>query len=117
MDLLLPLQKGLARAAAELAAPVPAEFLRELAAAKPSREEQRLFARFATAYQSPAQAAWALLEDMKSPRARLHFALMQAFPPPAYMRRRYGIRSRWLVPFYYPYRWVIGLKKRMISEG
>lgn len=117
LDLLLPLQKGLARAAAELAAPVPAEFLRELAAAKPSREEQRLFARFATAYQSPAQAAWALLEDMKSPRARLHFALMQAFPPPAYMRRRYGIRSRWLVPFYYPYRWVIGLKKRMISEG
>lgn len=41
-------------------------------------------------------------------RSRWKFALSQAFPPPAYMRWRYGW-SGWKLPFAYPYRWLIAL--------
>ena len=43
-------------------------------------------------------------------RQRLRYARTNLFPSAAYMRTRYEIRHRLLVPLYYPYRWWRGLR-------
>lgn len=42
----------------------------------------------------------------RDPVAGLRYFLGIAFPSPGYMRWRYDVRHRWLLPLYYPYRWL-----------
>jgi hypothetical protein len=58
---------------------------------------------------SVAQRLWADLRSMPNGSLRLRYALASLFPPPAYMRERYRIAHPWLLPLYYPYRWLVGL--------
>ena len=54
-------------------------------------------------------------------RGRIHLATALIAPCPAYMIWRYGLKSRWLVPVYYPVRWwgILrdGLKTLKVSLG
>ena len=54
---------------------------------------------------------WLQMKKMAGWRRRLRFFLLYIVPSPAYMQRQYRVRYRWLVPFYYPYRWVATLGK------
>lgn len=47
---------------------------------------------------------------MASWTERWRFATATVFPSAPYMRRRYGVQHSWLLPFYYPYRWLRGLR-------
>jgi Uncharacterised nucleotidyltransferase len=108
-QLLLPMREALTHLAAEWAAPIPAEVLRQFAEARPSTAEADVFARLSGA-ESAGQRFWSDLRGMGSWRRGLHYARTNLLPSVAYMRRRYGIRHRWLVPLYYPYRWLRGLR-------
>jgi len=58
-----------------------------------------------------AQRAWSDLRSMHGWRPRLAYASTHLFPSPAYMRARYHIRHRALLPLAYPYRWLRGLRR------
>ena len=103
------MREALTHLAAEWGAPIPAEVLRQFAEARPSTAEADVFARLSGA-ESAGQRFWTDLRSMGSWRRGLHYARTNLLPSVAYMQRRYGIRSRWLVPLYYPYRWLRGLR-------
>lgn len=108
-QLLLPMREVLTHLAAEWNAPIPAEALRRFAAARPSPAEADLFPRL-SGEATAGQRFWTDLHSMANWRQGLHFARTNLLPSPAYMRGRYGIRHPWLVPLYYPYRWLRGLR-------
>ncbi len=107
--LVLPLQQVLGRVADEWGAPIAPTVLDRLGALRPSRHETRVFARL-TGERQPGRRFWADLASTTAWRQRLGYALSAVFPSPAYMRRRYRISHPVLLPFYYPYRWLRGLR-------
>jgi hypothetical protein len=107
-QLLLCVGKVLTELAANWSAPVPTEILRRFAAARPSTAEVDLFRRLTTDV-TAGERFWTDLRGMDW-RQALHFARVHLLPSAAYMRRRYEIRHRWLLPAYYPYRWIRGLR-------
>jgi hypothetical protein len=48
------------------------------------------------------------LKALRSWRARLRLLREHAFPPPAFMRQRYGTTRWWLLPALYVYRFATG---------
>jgi len=109
-DLVLPLQQVLPRVAEEWGVPVAHEIQERLRDLKPTPEEARIF-NWLTATRRPvAQRFYADLASMPGWRARLRYAAGNLFPSAAYMRRRYDIRHVVLLPLYYPYRWLVGLR-------
>lgn len=109
-DLLAPLQRVLPRVAHGWQAPVPPAVLEELAQMSPSRAEARLIARLDAGHRPAGRRLWDDLADTPSWGRRLRMAWVHLFPTAAYMRRRYGIGHPLLVPLYYPYRWLLGLR-------
>jgi len=92
---------------------VPAEALSRLNALCPSAAEVQVVT-WRTASERPvAQRFWTDLAGMDNWRRRLRYAWIQLFPSVTYMQNRYGIRHRWLVPLYYPYRWWLGLRSAL----
>jgi hypothetical protein len=108
-QLLLPVRGVLNRLAAEWQVPIPAAVLCRLEAATPSPTEVDLFTRL-SGETSPLQRFWVDLRDMRDWRARLHYARSMVLPSPRFMRERFAIRHAWLVPFYYPFRWLRALR-------
>jgi len=109
-DLVLPLQQVLPAVAEGWGAPVPATVLASLAGLEPSAEEARVFGWLTSPARPVAQRFYADLASIPGWRHRLRFGAANLFPSAAYMRRRYGIRQGWLLPFFYPYRWWVGLR-------
>ena len=106
----LALRQVLERVHAEWKAPVPAQVLDQLRSLRPSREEERVFRRL-TSVHRPLQLLWANLVDSPNWKSRWGLWCFIALPPPAYMRQRYAIRHRALLPLYYPYRWLRSLRR------
>jgi hypothetical protein len=90
-------------------APAPAEFLAQLAASPVSQAEQQAFSLAATPSTAVAQRFFHDMAGLPNWRGRVRFAWQNLFPTPEYMRWRYGIQNQWLLPLYYPYRWLIGI--------
>jgi hypothetical protein len=109
-DLVLPLQKVLSQVVEGWLPPVPAGSLERLRRLEPTPEEIRVF-NWLTAERRPvAQRFWADLVSMPDWGQRLRYGMGNLFPSAAYMRQRYGIRHGFLLPLYYPWRWLIGLR-------
>jgi hypothetical protein len=108
-QLLLPMREALTHLAAEWRAPIPSDALHRFADAHPQRDEVAVFNRLRV----PAAAGrrfWTDLRSLANWRQRLRFARTHLLPSATYMQSRYGIRRRWLVPMYYPYRWLRGAR-------
>ncbi|MGC8958941.1 MAG: nucleotidyltransferase domain-containing protein [Chloroflexia bacterium] len=112
-DLLLPLQRVLPHLAEEWQAPIPPAVLERLRKAHPSSAENLLHFRLAAHRRSVARRFWDHLAGRPTWSGRLRFAWDNLFPSPAYMRERYAIRHPFLLPFYYPYRWLRGLRSAL----
>jgi hypothetical protein len=56
-----------------------------------------------------ARRFWHDLLAISGWRRRLQFLGRKLFPSIKYMRQRYQISSVWLAPFFYPYRWWVGI--------
>ena len=108
-DLVLPVQQTLNRVEELWPAAVPPSVLARLGALRPSAEEARVFDWLTAAHRPVARRFWADLASLPGWLSRFHYALHSIFPSAAYMQQRY--QARWLfVPFYYPYRWFLGLR-------
>jgi hypothetical protein len=108
-DLVLPLQRVLPRVSDGWEVPLPVGVLERLRALRPSRDEVRVFGQLTAARRPVAQRFWADLTGIPDWRARVRFAWNNLFPSPLYMQRRYSVPHRLLLPFYYPYRWWLGV--------
>lgn len=115
-DIVLPLQQIIALVVAEWGAPVPAGVLARLAALTPSAAEAQVFSWLAAEERPVLKRFWADLASMSNWSQRFSYAWRQLFPSRRYMRHRYGISHSFLLPFYYPYRWWLGLY-RAIRAG
>jgi hypothetical protein len=115
--LVTPVQRVLAELAGEWGVPVPETRLAEALALPVSPMEQRVVSWLTAPDRPVAQRFWADLVGLPGWRARLPFALAHLFPSPSYMRQRYAIDSDWLIPLAYPYRWALGLRELLSSQG
>ena len=109
-DLVLAVQEVLAEVADGWGGPVPGEVRGRLDALRPSAAEAQVVAWRAADERPVAQRFWSDLASMDGWRTRLRYAWIQLFPSAAYMRARYSISRRLLVPLYYPYRWWVGMR-------
>ncbi|MBN1483706.1 MAG: nucleotidyltransferase family protein [Chloroflexia bacterium] len=108
-DLVLSLQAILPRVVQDWQAPVPEAVRKEILALRASPEEQRVFGWLTAARRPVLQRFWADLASLPTWGRRLDYAWSNVFPSPSYMRDRYGVPHPWLLPLYYPYRWLLGL--------
>lgn len=112
-DLVLPVQQVLIPAAEEWGARVPQEVLAQLRRLRPSPAEEKVFARLTAGPRPAGQRFRDDLASLPEWRVRLGFAWVNLLPSPAYMRQRYQIRHSALVPLYYLYRWLLGLRSAL----
>lgn len=99
--LVLPLRAVLAQAMDVLGAPLPGDIAERLARLEPDAAEQKAFAAISGADPQAGGRARFLNHPAQMPgwSARLEYLLANTFPDRAYMRRRYGFRRAWLLPF------------------
>ncbi len=109
-DLVLPLREALSRAHELWSLPVPPEVWERLQRLQPSRGEQRAFALLA-GQGLVAPRLWNGLTSIPGWGLRLRYVWGNLFPSAEYMLAQYRIRSRLLLPLYYPYRWLRGLRR------
>ncbi|MFB2918871.1 MULTISPECIES: nucleotidyltransferase family protein [Aerosakkonema] len=104
----LSVQQMLLRVADDWNAPIPAEVIEKLRALQPSRDEVRTYS---WQHQTMALRLFADLAGTKDWRQGLRIAWDTLFPTREYMQQRYKIPHPFLVPLYYPYRWLRGMKR------
>lgn len=107
-NLVFSVQQTLLRLADEWKVEIPGNVRSQLAILKPSWEEVRAY------YWQNQTMALRLFDDLAGAKdwlTRLHIAWDTLFPSRAYMQHRYQIPHPLLIPFYYPYRWLRGLRK------
>ena len=112
-DLVLPLQQILPQIAEAWGVPIPGRVLERLHTLRASSDEVRVFNWLTAAHRPVALRFWADLASMASWHQRLHFAWINLFPSPAYMQHRYRIPHPLLLPVYYPYRWLLGIRSAL----
>ena len=108
--LVIPLQLTLAEISKNWYVPLQSDLVGQILRLVPSKYEKNHYRRI-TRLKRPAGSR--LLDDLQSLPTKwqkLHFGWINLFPSPEYMRRRYKIRHLSLIPFYYLYRWYIGIR-------
>lgn len=116
-DLTLPVRRLLLRVTEEWRLPLPAAALARVRALTPSAREAQVFAELTAPERPFTVSFWDDLAGMPDWRTRLGYVWRNFWPATAYMRTRYAIRYPWLTPFYYPYRWWVGLRELLRSRG
>ncbi|AGY58402.1 nucleotidyltransferase domain-containing protein [Gloeobacter kilaueensis] len=110
-SLVLPLQRTLLQLATDWAVPVPRGIVEDLRALRVTATELRAFGALAPGERTRAQRLLADLSGVIRWRQKWQLVRRALFPDAEYMQERYGIAHRSLVPFYYPYRWLRGLRR------
>jgi hypothetical protein len=108
-DLVLSLQNTLLKVVKEWAIDVPRGILDRLLTLDVSVNEKRIHERRRSDTRLVARRFYTDLSEIPGWSSRLRYALLHFFPSITYMKRRYDIRRPYLLPFYYPYRWLVGL--------
>ena len=111
-DLVIPLQRLLLEPVEGPAIVIPPAALDQLRGLRPSMDEVRIVAYLTAEKRSVAQRFWSDLASTSSWRQRVAYAWTHLVPSAAYMGARYQIVHPLLLPFYYPYRWLRGLRGR-----
>lgn len=108
--LILPLRQVLRQLTAQWGIIVPDPIRQQLEELQPTPAEARVVERLTAGERPVLQRFWHDLLSTPGWGRRLHYALAQLFPSPAYMRQRYGVGHPLLLPLAYPYRWLVGLR-------
>lgn len=109
-DLVLSLQRIIPMVNREWQIGLAQSVLDGLNALQPSDRERQVFNWLTSAERPVAQRFWVDLATSSSWQRRFTYARQNLFPSSSYMRKRYEIRSSLLLPFYYPYRWLLGIQ-------
>jgi hypothetical protein len=107
--LILPLRIALSHVAADWYAPVPADVLAAFQNAPVTSEEAQIFSALSGERMTSGKHFWTDLKGLDGAGKRFDYAIQVIFPSFSYMRQRYAISRTILIPFYYPYRWWLGV--------
>lgn len=110
-NLVLSVRQILTQVADEWHAPVSANVLERLRVLQPSGDEVQIFTLLTAKHQTMALRLLTDVLGMPDCLNKLHLVWSTLFPSRAYMQKRYHIFHPALVPLYYPYRWLRGLKR------
>lgn len=110
-NLLLSVRQILTQVADEYHAPIPANVLEQLHILHPSGDEVQVFTWRTAKHQTMALRLFTDVAGMADWLHKLHLAWSTLFPTRVYMQHRYCIFHPALIPLYYPYRWLRGLKR------
>lgn len=110
-NLVLSVRQILTQVADEWHAPVSSNVLERLRLLQPSGDEVQVFTLLTTKHQTMALRFLTDVFGMPDWMNKLHLAWSTLFPSRAYMQNRYHILHPALVPPYYLYRWLRGLKR------
>jgi hypothetical protein len=108
-DLVIALQQVLNLVNRDWDMQLDGQFLAGLSKLQPSEREVMVVGWMTAADRPVAKRFWADLVTAPDWRSRLRYAWRSLFPTTNYMRQRYQINHAILLPFYYPYRWLVGL--------
>lgn len=108
-NIILPLQRIIPALSHTWRAPVPPDVIGRLQVIVPDAVEIELNQAFTGDHWSPGSRLLVDVKGMGSPRERAWFLLHNIFPSVAYMDARYGIGHPLTRPFYYVYRWYLGV--------
>lgn len=108
-DLVLPLQRVIPLVNDKWRLMLEPELLEQLASLAPSARERQVFEWLATSDRSVGQRFVVDLVTASTWKERIRYAWRSLIPTPSYMRQRYEIDQGFLLPLYYPYRWLLGL--------
>ena len=86
-----------------------AEPRRRLAAVPPSRADARLHRLLTRKAPSTSLNIYTALVSLPNVTARIRYVWDNVFPQPTYMIKRYGVRARWMLPYWYLHRFFMGL--------
>ncbi len=107
-DLALSVKEILIQLFDDWKVPIPVEVIDKFRNLKPSREEVRTYL---WQHQTMALRLFDDVAGAKDWRQRFRIIWDTLFPTFEYMQHRYRIPHSLLVPFYYPYRWLRGLRR------
>lgn len=107
-NLILSVQQILVQLADDWKVQIPAEVVDELRSLQPSRNEVRTYI---WQHQTMALRLFDDVAGAKDWRQRLRIIWDTLFPTFEYMQHRYRIPHPFFIPFYYPYRWLRGLRR------
>ena len=110
-ELVLPVQRTLRQVADRWGPPIPPAVLEQLLGLRASDREERVLARLTRGRAAALQHFRAELAEIPSCTWRFRFVWRNLFPPPGYMRQIYGVPHPFLLTLYYPYRWILGLRR------
>lgn len=103
-ELLLVLQETLDRLAGYWPSLPLDEPRKQLHALQPTPQERRLFRLLTAEPRSPLLDFYTDIVSLGSLPDQARFILLNAFPQPAYMAGRYGVKRNWELPYWYLYR-------------
>jgi hypothetical protein len=107
--LVLSLQTVLPRVSDAWQAPIPPYVLEQLDTLQPPPSEERAVAALTSPNRPASQSFISELAALPGHGPRLRCLWRNLFPPPGYLEQIYGVPTRLLVPFAYPYRWLRAL--------
>jgi len=108
-ELVLPLQQVVMEVAEQWQVPLPDGVREKLVELRPSAHERKVYAGLTADNRPVARRFRADLAGIPDWGGRLRYAWRHMFPSASYMRQRYKVRRDALLPFYYLYRWLLGL--------
>ncbi len=108
--MVLPLRNIIPVLATTWRAPISEEVTNRLQSIAPEQEEVELFQAMTGYRFSPGHRLLVDVKGLGSRREKARFLMHNVFPSTAYMDARYGIRHPAARPFYYVYRWFLGLR-------
>lgn len=109
-ELLITLQTNITSLQAIYGSIVPDEVFKKLTAYDPTKAEKRLFSQLNVVKKKSGQTFLEDISSLPNLQSKLDFALHNIFPSPRYMKARYQFKASLLLPYFYAYRWFLGIK-------
>jgi hypothetical protein len=107
-DLVIPLRTHLTEVVDIYKINIPIQVLSKLTDLTPSPFERHFFSTSSSPSAAPGKTFLNDFRNIPGLRSKVHFALANLFPSSMYMKYRYKVKSPFLLPFYYIYRWYLG---------
>jgi len=114
--LILPLRQILPQIASEWNTHIPENVLQVIRDYPLTNEETHVFKSLTNDCLTPGKLFWIDFKYLNGFGKKINFVIQMLFPSADYMKKRYGITKTILTPFYYIYRWWLGIAS-LFTQG
>jgi hypothetical protein len=108
-DLVLALKTNLITVTEIYGQIIPIDFMQKLSGIEPSNGEVKYFSSLSMQHKTSGRTFLEDLSCLPDWRKKIHFAFSNIFPSLSYMKIRYRFNSPLMLPYFYIYRWYLGI--------